>query len=168
MINYITGDLISLAKEGVYDVIAHGCNCFNTQSKGIAREFATTFNTADPNLYRLEHARFRGDINKLGQIEFRHHTLQSDKSKSVIVVNAYTQYKYGTQQINIDYDALRLCLRKINHRFKGKHVGLPAIGAGLSGGDWSIIERIIVKELFDCKVTVVLYQKTKVAEEKIS
>jgi O-acetyl-ADP-ribose deacetylase (regulator of RNase III) len=29
-ISYIDGDLIKLAKEGKFDVIAHGCNCHST------------------------------------------------------------------------------------------------------------------------------------------
>ena len=40
--------------------------------------------------------------------------------------------------------------------FSGKHIGLPKIGAGLAGGDWNIIKKIIQTELKDCKVTVVI------------
>lgn len=161
MINYIKGDLISLAKNATFDVVVHGVNCFNSQSAGIAKSFAAEFKTNDSTLYRLESERFKGDINKLGQVEFKHHTLDQKSGKSVIVVNAYTQYRYGTKQINVDYDALRLCMRKLNVRFKGKHIGMPAIGSGLAGGDWSIIERILQKELVDCELTVVLYEKKK-------
>jgi O-acetyl-ADP-ribose deacetylase (regulator of RNase III) len=50
-------------------------------------------------------------------------------------------------------------MRKINHRFKGKHIGLPKIGAGLAGGDWDRIKKIIQSELTDCIVTVVIYKK---------
>jgi O-acetyl-ADP-ribose deacetylase (regulator of RNase III) len=31
--------------------------------------------------------------------------------------------------------------------FAGKRIGYPKIGAGLAGGDWSIIEEIIDREL---------------------
>ena len=33
------------------------------------------------------------------------------------------------------------------------------IGCGLAGGDWSLIENIIKKELKDCNVTMVRYKK---------
>ena len=33
----ITGDLIKLAQDGVFDVIIHGCNCQNTMGAGIAK-----------------------------------------------------------------------------------------------------------------------------------
>ena len=45
----------------------------------------------------------------------------------------------------------------MNYRFKGKHIGLPKIGAGLAGGDWERIKGIIQKELKDCEVTIVIY-----------
>lgn len=59
----------------------------------------------------------------------------------------------------LDYEALTLCMRKINHTFVGKKIGLPKIGSNLAGGDWNIIKEIIKKELKDCDVTVVIYNK---------
>jgi O-acetyl-ADP-ribose deacetylase (regulator of RNase III) len=50
-------------------------------------------------------------------------------------------------------------MRKINSIFSGKHIGLPQIGAGLAGGDWNKIKKIIQDELKDCKVTIVIYKK---------
>jgi len=29
------------------------------------------------------------------------------------------------------------------HEYKGMKIGLPLIGAGLAGGDWNVIEKII-------------------------
>ena len=79
------------------------------------------------------------------------------------VVNSYTQYKYGKNhsdgvQRPLDYEALTLCMRKINETFKGKHIGLPKIGCGLAGGSWDMVKKIIQKELCDCDVTVVIYK----------
>jgi O-acetyl-ADP-ribose deacetylase (regulator of RNase III) len=36
---------------------------------------------------------------------------------------------------------------KIRHDFHGKRIGYPAIGAGLSGGDWVMIYETICEEL---------------------
>lgn len=143
----IKGDLITLAKQGNFDVIAHGCNCFCTMKSGIAAKMAKEFGC---DRYPMEMPHFRGLINKLGQIE----SLYKD---GVFVVNAYTQYNYGTDKRYVDYDALRLCMRKINHVFKDNHIGLPQIGCGLAGGDWEIVKQIIQDELVDCNVTVVIY-----------
>ena len=80
------------------------------------------------------------------------------------VVNAYTQYRYGKNHHDgvskpVDYDAIRLCMRKMNHEFKGQRIGLPKIGAGLAGGDWSKILGIIEEEMVDCRVTIINYKK---------
>jgi O-acetyl-ADP-ribose deacetylase (regulator of RNase III) len=74
------------------------------------------------------------------------------------VVNAYTQYQWGTELKPFDYDAFTLCMRKMNHVFAGKRIGLPQIGSHLAGGDWELIRPIIQKELKDCNVTVVIYK----------
>lgn len=39
----IEGDLIALAKQGLFDVIAHGCNCFCTMRAGIAPQMVKAF-----------------------------------------------------------------------------------------------------------------------------
>lgn len=154
MYNEIKGDLISLAKQGKFDVITHGCNCFSNMGAGIAVPMAQNFGCS---LYPLEDLSTRGDIQKLGQIEWKLYPLTIDKS--IYVVNSYTQYYPNPLLKPLDYEALTLCLRKINHIFKGKSVGLPQIGAGLAGGDWERIKNIIQTELKDCDVTVVIYDK---------
>lgn len=159
----IKGDLIELAKKGEFDVIAHGCNCFCTMGAGIAPQMAKAF-YCDTFKLEKEHP---GNINKLGTIDYQSLPLDARESPSkafITVVNAYTQYKYGRNHADgvenpFDYEAFTLCMRKINHRFKSKTIGLPQIGAGLAGGDWERIKSIIQKELSDCRVTVVIYNK---------
>lgn len=156
------GDLIALGRVGSFDVIAHGNNCFCNQDRGIAKHFDTNFSTGDPALYRLEAQRFKGDINKLAQVEWRDWQLNFDQIKnkgtSLVVANMYTQYRYGKDAVHVDYDATRLCMRKLNYMFSGKHIGLPKIGCGLAGGDWMIVERIIRQELKDCTVSIVEFE----------
>lgn len=153
MYNEIEGDLIALAKQGMFDVITHGCNCMCNMGAGIAPQMAKEFGC---NNYKLEEMSTQGNINKLGQIEWNYYPVSIDKK--VAVVNSYTQYVPAPWLKPLDYEALTLCLRKINHTFKGKHIGLPKIGAGLAGGDWERIKQIIQTELVDCEVTVVLYK----------
>jgi O-acetyl-ADP-ribose deacetylase (regulator of RNase III) len=152
--NEVTGDLIELAKAGEFDVIAHGCNCFCNMESGIAPQMARAFGC---NLYPLENVNTRGDINKLGQIEYRTQLVTLDKR--LTVVNVYSQYIPAVHLKPLDYEALTLGLRKINHIFEGKHIGLPQIGAGLAGGSWIRIKQIIQTELRDMDVTVVIYNK---------
>ncbi len=168
--NEVEGDLIKLAKEGKFDVIAHGCNCHSTMGAGIAPQIARAFG-ADKFTMEL----WGSTIQKLGNIDYKTFVLGKDaiwsldnadnkkNEPELTVVNAYTQYNYGRNHIDgtfkpLDYEALTLCMRKMNKVFKGKHIGLPQIGAGLAGGDWEVIKKIIQTELLDCEVTVVLYK----------
>ena len=184
----IDGNLISLAQEGKFNAIVHGCNCFCVQGAGIAKEMVRAFQT---NTFEMEKPQYKGDINKLGQIDYSYFVITQPKTQKVtfshpynlIVVNAYTQYNYGKNHIDgtdkpLDYEALTLCLRKINQIFKGKHIGLPIIGCGLAGGTWDsgslspddyneylrypgdyqFVKHIIQRELKDCQVTIVKYK----------
>lgn len=150
----VNGDLIALALEGKFDVIAHGCNCFCRMQRGLAPQMNKFFYCNEPEIYPLEHRKYEGDINKLGQIEYT----KIGNTNSPYVVNAYTQYHWDSQGKPLDYDALCLCLKKINHIFKGKLIGLPKIGAGLAGGDWDRIKQCIKHWMKDVDVTVVIYE----------
>jgi O-acetyl-ADP-ribose deacetylase (regulator of RNase III) len=167
----IKGDLIELAKAGSFDVIAHGCNCHSTMGAGLAPQMAKTFGCD-----KFEMELIGSDVNKLGNIDYQTFVLGKNaiwsledaknnrNEPELTVVNAYTQYNYGRNHSDgvlrpIDYEALTLCLRKMNMIFQGKRIGLPMIGAGLAGGDWDHIKYLIQKELRDCQVTVVIYEK---------
>lgn len=167
MYNEIPGDLISLAKKGYFDVITHGCNCMSNMGAGIAVPMNYTF---DASQFKME---LQGpSMLKLGNIDYEHFIIEESGPRKLVngvtpymdrhiltVVNSYTQNKPGIRFKPLDYEALTLCMRKINHQFKGMHIGLPKIGAGLAGGDWERIKEIIKTELVDCNVTIVIYDK---------
>lgn len=163
----ITSDLIYEALDQRFDVITHGCNCFCTMGAGIAVPMNKHFKCNDPAVFKLEASHQRGNPNKLGCIENRVITATTgwgDKFE-LVVVNSYTQYHYGAQgyksgkyNIPLDYDALTMCMRKINMKYPGKHIGLPQIGCNLAGGDWNRVEWILRDELKDMQITIVKYQ----------
>jgi len=167
----VDGDLITLAKAGTFDVIAHGCNCHSTMGAGIAPQMAKAFGCD-----RFSMELWGSDVNKLGNIDYQTVVLGENaiwsledyknnrNEPELTVVNAYTQFNYGRNHTDGDakplsYEALTLCMKKMNVLFAGKHIGLPKIGAGLAGGDWDLIKAIIQRELRDCRVTVVNYKK---------
>lgn len=152
-----------------------GTNLFNMEQLTYENEYGDKIPTNN-----------KGNINKLGQIDYQikylwfkhpmlkegqpsiamnHMSVGQEDVKKLIVINAYTQYYYKT--INpagydarcLDYEALTMCMRKLNHIFKGKRIGLPKIGSALAGGNWTTIREIIQAELKDCIVTVVNYNK---------
>jgi len=63
---YAKGDLLKMAEEGKFDVIVHGCNCFNTMGAGIARQIARRF----PEAYAADCETIASDISKLGTFSF--------------------------------------------------------------------------------------------------
>jgi O-acetyl-ADP-ribose deacetylase (regulator of RNase III) len=156
----IDGDLVALAKEGKFDIIAHGCNCFCTQKQGIAWQMSKHFDTNNPQKYKLEDPfHYKGNIDKLGRIESYAYYMYPKKKNRLDVFNFYTQYFYGTTQKHLNYAALELCLYKLDQWSTDKHIGLPQIGCGLAGGDWNIVKEIIQKIIKNNNVTVVIYNK---------
>lgn len=65
--------------------------------------------------------------------------------------------KHGTSPIR--YDALRGCLRRARGiaLSTGASVHAPRIGAGRAGGDWGMIETILMDELVDHGIHVYVY-----------
>lgn len=149
----VKGDLLKMAREGKFNVIVHGCNCFCRMGAGIAKQIADQF----PEAYEIDKNTTAGDKAKLGK--FTELTVMRHEI-SFHIVNAYTQYRFDGRkkgEMDVDYDAIRGVMRKINTRFSGLKVGYPLIGAGLAGGDWNIISKIIDEELVDVDHTLVEY-----------
>lgn len=151
----IKGDLIKLALDGKFNVIIHGCNCFHTMNSGIARQMRETF----PQALEIDKALTKyGDPNKLGT--FTAFVETSSKNTNFTVVNAYTQFKYGYKGAQYcDYDAISNVFKKVRETFGNQELkfGYPRIGAGLGGGDWFTISRIIDEELEGEDHTLVEY-----------
>ena len=146
--NTIERNLIELAKDGKFDVIIHGCNCFNVMGAGIAKQIKTSF----PEAYQADLETKKGDDKKLG-------TYTSANVNNLTIVNAYTQYNYGLGQKNVDYNAVRKIFRLIKHNFRDKRIAYPKIGVGLGGGDWKKIKSIIEEELKNTNHTLVILNK---------
>ena len=129
---YLQGNLINYAKEGKFDVIVHGCNCFNTMNSGIAKAIKEAY----PGAWTIDQETQKGDRNKLGTYSLVHYM--------PIVVNAYTQYDYGRDgKDRFKYDAFTLILQKLKFQFPSKHFGFPYIGCGLAGGNETRIVEMI-------------------------
>lgn len=144
----VKGDLIEIGLKGDFDVIVHGCNCFCKMGHGIAKTIKQIF----PEAYKSDCNTVIGDKNKLG-------TLSIVVKNNLTIVNAYTQYGINRDGSDLSYDALRQCFKNIKQLFSGKKIGYPKIGAGLAGGDWNIISKIIDEELNGEDHTLVLWEK---------
>lgn len=145
------GNAIEKAFSGEFDVIVQGCNCFSTQKKGFAILMSQTFLT---DKFPMENS--EEHLNKLGCIDYQIKSIGD--GKEIIVCNMYTQYHWANPSrygIPLDYDALRLCFRKLNKAFKNQKVIVPGlIGCGNAKGKPSIVKQIINEECYETEVHI--------------
>jgi O-acetyl-ADP-ribose deacetylase (regulator of RNase III) len=138
----VRGDLIELAKAGEFDVIIQGCNCHCRMGRGIALTIKQQF----PEALVADCETTIGDRHKLGNFT----TAKIDRDGwNFTIVNGYTQFNWQGNGVLADYDAIRSVFRQVKQQFKGQRIAYPKLGAGLAGGDWSIIADIIDTELTD-------------------
>jgi O-acetyl-ADP-ribose deacetylase (regulator of RNase III) len=122
----INGDLLALGKNNEFDIIVHGCNCFNIMAGGIARQIKEQF----PDAWLADQQTLAGDRNKLGRYTI-------GMSGRLVIINAYTQYSTAKQpgEDVFEYQAFGQVLDCIAARFGKYKIGLPLIGMGLAGGN---------------------------------
>lgn len=145
MIKYVQGDLFQASE----DILAHGCNCRNGFGSGVAAGMAKKY----PKAKAYFHDKFEEDGWKLGDVQF----VQLVDKDHKWVANCATQYAYLPRGIkHADYDAIRTAMTKVKEFAKSKNmsIAIPKIGAGLAGGDWADIEKILQEVFSDYDVTV--------------
>jgi O-acetyl-ADP-ribose deacetylase (regulator of RNase III) len=164
MFKTIHGNLITLAEQGEFDIIIHGANCFHCMGGGIAKQLADKY----PEVARADKQTQYGDRNKLGTSTT---CIVNTRERQFIVENVYTQYYWSQGKDVFEYDSFQKFLDETKKYFefgwmgfndeKAK-LGFPQIGAGLAGGDWSRISKMIEKFAEDVSefadVTVVIYK----------
>lgn len=142
---YRKGDLITLAEQGEFNYIVHGCNIHNTMGSGIARQIANRY----PKAMMVDFVTQRGDKNKLGCFTAANVISQLKPSISFTIINTYTQPTFGADGgTHISYEALAHAFKQIKllydmNPLAHAKIGIPKIGAGLGGGNWDRIEKII-------------------------
>lgn len=140
--NIITGNLLGLADQGVFDVIVHGCNCKGVMGAGIAKQIADRY----PEALIAD----RGSLylpDRLGGITVAE--VENRFGNPLLIVNAYTQedFRRTNGNVSADYNAIEKAFQTIAKNFGDKRIGYPKIGAGLARGNWNIISNIIKQQL---------------------
>jgi O-acetyl-ADP-ribose deacetylase (regulator of RNase III) len=141
MIKTIKGNLLENVKHGV---IVQGCNAQGVMGSGIALQIKQKY----PLAFRLYLEQY--NLNKsleLGRIVVAPVKISNDSTTNLYVINGITQQFYGRDgKRYVDYDAVKSVFEKVNQFALEKNIRdihFPLIGAGLGGGDWSIIEKLI-------------------------
>ncbi len=128
------GDITTVT-EGI---VVHGCNAQGRMGSGVAKAVRATW----PQAYDVYRRTYVDEGLETGDIPYVFIT------PKLMVVNAITQnyYGYGGKRY-LSYRALKSAMFNINYIAKKlggfKQLHFPLIGAGLAGGDWNKIEKII-------------------------
>lgn len=147
---YQQGDLL----EAPETVIAHGCNAQGAMGSGVAKAIRAKY----PSVYQTYRAHYENHNLglKLGDVIW---VAQTDGKT---IANCITQQHYGNDgKRYVDYDAVRLCMKEINGVGRSLQeqkrnwwdevdtffrFAMPKIGAGLGGGSWDEIAKIVEEE----------------------
>lgn len=126
------GDILSVT-DGI---IVHGCNAQGVMGSGIAKQIRAQY----PECYEEYKRECSRRANLLG-------TVIPWTNNELTIVNGITQHHYG-REAGTRYVSYRAIQAVFNATAAlaakaGKEVHYPMIGAGLGGGDWSVISAII-------------------------
>lgn len=149
-INYRKGDVLTTDVNRAR-ILAHVVNSLGGFGKGFAANLARKH----PAVKKEYQGWFmRGELveNCPQDDAFRLGNIQAVAiSDTLTVINMLAQngYKSAKNSRPLDYDALAKCLVKVRQiaLSEKRPVVMPKIGSGLAGGDWQVIEKIIIENL---------------------
>lgn len=155
MITYKKGNLFNFAKSGV---IAHGCNCRGGFGAGFAKYLAEQY----PDARGMYFWKYNNEGWKLGECQAVGTSTYDEHGNNLWIVNCATQDRYWKEYEGerlVDYDALIEVFDKLNRLYKtlGTVIHMPKIGAGLAGGDWNKIKKLM-ESCFDEDTEVIVYE----------
>ena len=125
----VTGNLLDMFDNGDFDIIIHGCNLQQDMGGGIALQIANRY----PEAAAMD--RLYGPHAKLGGF-----TLANIGSDSRVIFNLYTQVYPGR---DARLYAVTKGFRWVKKFIEGKSVGIPMIGTGIGGLEWSDVELVL-------------------------
>lgn len=143
MITYVSGNLF---KDETLQAIAHGCNCAGAMGKGIA----LTFKEKYPKMYLEYKNRCKSNTFNVGDI----FVWKDDK----VIFNLGTQASWKTAAT---LSAIEISLTKMKMYATENNltrIGVPRIGAGLGGLNWSDVKVIIEKVFKDSNIDLIVYE----------
>lgn len=151
-LNIVDEDFVQLAKNGDIGVLVHICDCFSRPiskiSEIIEKEFE--YSTID-----LEDGKNFGSIDKLGRLGEKTVTAYGDPFFLVGMYAHYNADEPSMYGIKVDYDVLRVCLRKVGMQYTGGIICIPYDMSANDGPKLSIFVDMINDELSRCAEIIV-------------
>lgn len=144
--------IVLQTKGDIFDTnithIAHGCNTRGVMGAGVAKIVKERYPEAFTEYKYLCTVYESRPESLLG-----FNQIVKITSKRTIV-NMFTQNFMATDRRAVNYEAIAECFRRVNNDPDIKVIAIPMIGAGLAGGNWEVISRIINDETPDTDVVV--------------
>lgn len=143
MITYKQGDLLNSDA----DMIAHGCNCVGGFGSGVAGAISAKYPEAR-EAYLEKH---RSEGWELGDVQI------TEMPDGLFIANCATQLEYYPRdRVHANYDAIHQTMTILKNYACHNHmsIAIPKIGAGLAGGDWPTIQKILEEVFSDYDITV--------------
>lgn len=144
-LTYLKGDATYPQGDG-NKILPHCCNTIGAWGSGYVLALSKRWSQPEKEYHRLAHE--QGLI--LGNVQLVPVEHNNENDTVIIVANMIAQEGIGFNLSGlppIRYDALLECLIKVNDAAvkTNSTIHMPRIGAGLAGGNWKIIEKIIIE-----------------------
>lgn len=152
---YVEGDATQPQGEG-NKIIAHVCNDIGRWGKGFV--VALSKRSKQPELaFREWFANRQNSDFRLGAVQFV--SIEPDVWVANMVGQHQVKVKGDGGVPPIRYEALEQALISLGERAEslGASVHMPRIGCGLAGGQWMLIEPLILRHLSEREVEVFIY-----------
>lgn len=170
----VIGNVLTPVRPGENHVlICHQVNCFGAMGAGLAKEvrarYPEVYDAYSRECLRFKAIRENGSRDQkpgLGNVLFC--PVSHD---GIIIANLFAQYRWGLDQKQTDYAALRTCLKKVakyaNLCKTPLTVRIPyKMSCGYGGGNWDTVQRIIREELEESGVEVEIWKFGPQKKEK--
>jgi O-acetyl-ADP-ribose deacetylase (regulator of RNase III) len=109
------------------------------------------------HIYRKMFEENRLDLGTVSYYDVRAQVRSSSPKLLKVIANAAGQFNFGTHEVQVNYDAVRMCFENINKKmaifssiYDIETLNFPLFGCGLAGGDWNIVSSIIDETVDNC------------------
>lgn len=133
------GNLFDNVTDGY---IIHGCNAQGVMGSGVAAIIRNDYPVAYQTYMDQSPHYILGEV------------IPAKVADNLVIVNAITQEFFGTDRVQVDYDAVEQAMKGVKHlansgMIESKVIHFPFIGAGLAGGDQHTLLTIFDQQFSD-------------------
>lgn len=132
-------------------IIVHQVNCRGVMGAGFAKYVKQIYPSCFEQYKKL--CQSHSPQSLLG-------TFQEYIGENDIIINLFSQDRYGRVGVFTDYEAMERGLKDLRKKYSQQSIIAPyKIGCGLAGGDWEVISGILKKYNIQTSKNIILGKK---------